>query len=148
MQDTDLIEKVAHLEEREKSNTKRIDAVENKVENIYDLTLSVREIATEMKAMREDQNKMNERLKIIEEKQGNLLITADHGNAEQMIDYKTGEPHTAHTTNPVPLILVSADKNLKLKQGGKLADLAPTMLDLMNLEKPEEMTGESLLDRE
>ena len=68
MQDTELIEKVAHLEEREKSNTKRIDVVENKVENIYDLTLSVREIATEMKAMREDQNKMNERLKIIEEK--------------------------------------------------------------------------------
>lgn len=68
MQDTDLIEKVAHLEEREKSNTKRIDVVENKVENIYNLTLSVREIATEMKAMREDQNKMNERLKIIEEK--------------------------------------------------------------------------------
>ena len=68
MQDTELIEKVAHLEEREKSNTKRIDAVENKVENIYDLTLSVREIATEMKAMREEQNKMNERLKIIEEK--------------------------------------------------------------------------------
>ena len=87
-------------------------------------------------------------VKLVEEKQGNLLITADHGNAEQMIDYKTGEPHTAHTTNPVPLILVSADKNLKLKQGGKLADLAPTMLDLMNLEKPEEMTGESLLDRE
>ena len=87
-------------------------------------------------------------VKLVEEKQGNLLITADHGNAEQMIDYKTGEPHTAHTTNPVPLIVVSADKNLKLKQGGNLADLAPTMLDLMNLEKPEEMTGESLLDRE
>ena len=87
-------------------------------------------------------------VKLVEEKQGNLLITADHGNAEQMIDYKTGEPHTAHTTNPVPLILVTADQNLKLKQGGKLADLAPTMLDLMNLEKPEEMTGESLLDRE
>ena len=68
MNKRELIEKVAHLEEREKSNTKRIDVVENKVENIYDLTLSVREIATEMKAMREDQNKMNERLKIIEEK--------------------------------------------------------------------------------
>ena len=81
------------------------------------------------------------------EKQGVILMTADHGNAEQMIDYKTGEPHTAHTTNPVPLILVSADKNLKLKQGGKLADLAPTMLDLMNLEKPEEMTGESLIEK-
>ncbi len=87
-------------------------------------------------------------VKLVEEKQGNLIITADHGNAEQMIDYKTGEPHTAHTTNPVPLILVTNNKNIKLKQDGKLADLAPTMLDLMNLEKPEEMTGVSLLDRE
>jgi 2,3-bisphosphoglycerate-independent phosphoglycerate mutase len=86
-------------------------------------------------------------VKIIEEKQGNLIITADHGNAEQMIDYKTGEPHTAHTTNPVPIILVTPDKELKLKTGGKLADLAPTMLELMNLEKPAEMTGESLLIR-
>ena len=84
-------------------------------------------------------------VKIIEEKQGNLIITADHGNAEQMIDYKTGEPHTAHTTNPVPIILVTPNKEIKLKTGGKLADLAPTMLELMNLEKPEEMTGESLL---
>ena len=77
------------------------------------------------------------------EAEGILLITADHGNSEQMIDYKTGEPHTAHTTNPVPLILVGKD-DVKLKSG-KLADLAPTMLDLMNLSKPEEMTGESLL---
>ena len=79
---------------------------------------------------------------------GVLFITADHGNAEQMIDYKTGEPHTAHTTNPVPLILVTNNDKLKLKSGGKLADLAPTMLDLMNLEKPAEMTGNSLLDKE
>ena len=87
-------------------------------------------------------------VKIIEEKQGNLLITADHGNAEQMIDYKTGEPHTAHTTNPVPAILVTPNKNFKLKENGKLADLAPTILDIMGIEKPEEMTGESLLIRE
>ena len=78
----------------------------------------------------------------VEAKQGALLITADHGNSEQMIDYSTGEPHTAHTTNPVPLILVGRDYKLKT---GKLADLAPTMLDLMDLEKPAEMTGESLL---
>ena len=77
---------------------------------------------------------------------GILLITADHGNSEQMIDYTTGEPHTAHTTNPVPLILVGME-NTKLKSG-KLADLAPTMLDIMGLEKPSEMTGESLLIRE
>ena len=75
--------------------------------------------------------------------EGILLITADHGNAEQMLDYKTGEPHTAHTTNPVPLILVGKE-DVKLKEG-KLADLAPTMLKLMGLEKPEEMTGESII---
>ena len=84
-------------------------------------------------------------VKVIEEKKGNLIITADHGNAEQMIDYKTGEPHTAHTTNPVPIILVSANPEYKLKENGKLADLAPTMLDLMGIEQPKEMTGESLL---
>ena len=84
--------------------------------------------------------------KIIEEKKGNLIITADHGNADQMIDYKTGEPHTAHTTNPVPLILVTENNKLKIKEG-KLADLAPTMLELLGIEKPEEMTGESLIEK-
>ena len=74
---------------------------------------------------------------------GVLLITADHGNSEQMIDYATGEPHTAHTTNPVPLILVGME-NAKLREG-RLADLAPTMLSIMNLQKPEEMTGESII---
>ena len=76
---------------------------------------------------------------------GILLITADHGNSEQMIDYKTGEPYTAHTTNPVPLILVGKD-NIKLKEG-KLADLAPTMLELMGMEIPKEMTGESIIQK-
>jgi len=81
----------------------------------------------------------------VKEKEGVLLITADHGNAEQMIDKATGEPHTAHTTNPVPLILVGKD-GVKLKEG-KLADLAPTMLEIMGLEKPEEMTGTSLIEK-
>ena len=81
----------------------------------------------------------------INKQNGVLLITADHGNAEQMIDYATGEPHTAHTTNPVPLILVGME-NVKLKEG-KLADLAPTMLYIMNLQKPEEMTGENLITK-
>ena len=81
----------------------------------------------------------------IEEKNAVLLITADHGNAEQMIDYVTGEPHTAHTTNPVPLVLIGKE-NVKLKEG-KLADLAPTMLDIMGIEKPKEMTGESIIER-
>ena len=76
----------------------------------------------------------------------NLIITADHGNAEQMIDYKTGEPHTAHTTNLVPLILISERENVKLRKG-KLADIAPTLLELMGLEQPKEMTGESLIEK-
>ena len=71
----------------------------------------------------------------IESQKANLIITADHGNAEQMIDYKTGEPHTAHTTNLVPLILISERENVKLREG-KLADIAPTLLELMGLEKP------------
>lgn len=82
---------------------------------------------------------------LVKEKGGVLLIVADHGNSEQMIDYKTGEPHTAHTTNPVPLAIVGMD-DVSLKEG-KLADLAPTMLDIMGIEKPEEMTGESLIIR-
>ncbi len=78
----------------------------------------------------------------IQEKEGVVLITADHGNSEQMIDYSTGEPHTAHTTNVVPLILVGKDAKLK---EGKLADLAPTILEIMGIEKPTDMTGESLI---
>ena len=64
-----------------------------------------------------------------------------------MIDYKTGEPHTAHTTNPVPIILVTPKKEIKLRENGKLADLAPTMLELMGIDKPKEMTGESLIEK-
>ena len=82
--------------------------------------------------------------KLMLEKDGKILMTADHGNAEQMIDYKTGEPHTAHTTNPVPLVLISNDEKYILKEG-RLADLAPTLLQLLNIEKPIEMTGDSLL---
>ena len=96
-----------------------------------------------IKAVETIDNCVGRVVEAVNAQEGILLITADHGNSEQMIDYKTGEPHTAHTTNPVPLILVGKD-DVKLKSG-KLADLAPTMLDLMNLSKPEEMTGESLL---
>ncbi|HHV60626.1 MAG TPA: 2,3-bisphosphoglycerate-independent phosphoglycerate mutase [Clostridiaceae bacterium] len=74
---------------------------------------------------------------------GITLITADHGNSEQMIDYETGGPYTAHTTNEVPLIMTGIE-GISLKQG-RLADLTPTMLDLMGIPKPKEMTGESLL---
>ncbi|MEM9825037.1 MAG: 2,3-bisphosphoglycerate-independent phosphoglycerate mutase [Planctomycetota bacterium] len=76
---------------------------------------------------------------------GSLVITADHGNCEQMIDPETGGPHTAHTTFDVPLIVVDPRVvGSKLRTGGRLADIAPTLLALMGLEKPPEMTGESL----
>jgi len=76
---------------------------------------------------------------------GITLITADHGNAEQMIDPKTGQPHTAHTTNPVPFHLIDeASLGVKLREGGALEDVAPTMLGLLGIEKPDEMTGRDL----
>lgn len=82
----------------------------------------------------------------IREVGGEVIITADHGNSEMMIDPKTKGPFTAHTTNLVPCILVSdARKDAKLKEGGILADLAPTILELMGLPKPEEMEGSSLI---
>ena len=84
-------------------------------------------------------------VKEVENQNGYLIITADHGNAEQMIDYKTGEPHTAHTTNDVPLVLIGME-DVKLKQG-RLCDLVPTMLELMGLDKPKEMTGVSLIEK-
>lgn len=75
---------------------------------------------------------------------GQLFLCADHGNSEQLVDYETHQPFTAHTTNPVPFILVNAGDGIGLKEG-KLADIAPTLLELMDIPKPEAMTGESLL---
>jgi 2,3-bisphosphoglycerate-independent phosphoglycerate mutase len=78
---------------------------------------------------------------------GVTLITADHGNAEQMINPQTGQPHTAHTTNPVPLHLIDdASRGLKLREGGALEDVAPTILGLLDISKPAEMTGRDLRD--
>ena len=75
---------------------------------------------------------------------GTMLITADHGNCETMIDPHTGAPHTAHTINPVPII-VYGSQACALREGGKLADIAPTLLDILHLPQPKEMTGQSLL---
>lgn len=81
----------------------------------------------------------------LKEADGQMFICADHGNAEYMIDEETKEPFTAHTTNPVPFILVNADPAYKLKEDGCLADIAPTLIELMGMEQPAEMTGTSLL---
>lgn len=76
---------------------------------------------------------------------GTMFICADHGNAEQLVDYETGEPYTAHTTNPVPFILVNYDEAYTLRENGCLADIVPTLIETMGMEKPAEMTGKSLL---
>ena len=81
----------------------------------------------------------------LKEVDGQMFICADHGNAEQLRDYETGEVFTAHTTNPVPFILVNADPAYGLREGGCLADIAPTLIELMGMEQPKEMTGKSLL---
>lgn len=76
---------------------------------------------------------------------GQMFICADHGNAEQLIDYENGEPFTAHTINPVPFLLVNYKDGYTLKEGGCLADIVPTLLEMMEMEQPKEMTGSSLL---
>jgi 2,3-bisphosphoglycerate-independent phosphoglycerate mutase len=83
--------------------------------------------------------------KAMRKARGTTLITADHGNAEQMIDLMSGSPHTAHTTNPVPFHLIDEDSiGLKLREGGALEDVAPTLLGLLGVDQPLEMTGRDL----
>ena len=80
--------------------------------------------------------------KAVKERNGSWLITADHGNAEQMVDPVTGGPHTAHTTNPVPFIYISEEASrYRLRPDGSLRDISPTLLSLLNLGLPKEMTG-------
>jgi len=74
-----------------------------------------------------------------------MLLTADHGNAEMMIDPATGGPHTAHTTNPVPLVIVGDGAGPRhLRTGGSLRDVGPTILNMLGIEPPQEMTGRDL----
>ena len=83
----------------------------------------------------------------LKEVDGQMFLCADHGNAEQLVDYKTGSPLTAHTTNQVPFILINADASYTLRDKGCLADIVPTLIELMGMEQPEEMTGKSLLQK-
>lgn len=98
-----------------------------------------------VKAIETVDNCVGRAVEAIKETDGVMFICADHGNAEQLIDYTTGGSFTAHTTNPVPFILVNADPSYKLREGGCLADIAPTIIELMGMEQPVEMTGKSLL---
>ena len=84
-------------------------------------------------------------VKAIRDVDGVMFICADHGNAEQLVDYETGAPFTAHTTNPVPFILVNYEEGWGLREGGCLADIVPTLIQIMGMQQPKEMTGKSLL---
>ncbi|RMD50190.1 MAG: 2,3-bisphosphoglycerate-independent phosphoglycerate mutase, partial [Alphaproteobacteria bacterium] len=88
---------------------------------------------------------LGQALAALERAGGAMIVTADHGNCELMVDPATGGPHTAHTTNPVPVILVGGPEGARLRSG-RLADLAPTVLELMGLPQPDEMTGRSLIE--
>ena len=102
-------------------------------------------ISAAIKAIETVDECVGKAVQAIKDVDGVLFICADHGNAEQMIDYATGQPHTAHTTNPVPFILVNYDPAYTLKEGGCLADIVPTLIEVMGMEQPAEMTGKSLL---
>ena len=102
-------------------------------------------IPAAVKAVERVDSLVGDAVQAVKDVDGVLFICADHGNAEKMIDYETGAPHTAHTTNPVPFILVNADPSWKLREGGCLADIAPTLIEVMGMEQPKEMTGKSLL---
>ena len=104
-------------------------------------------IPAAVKAVERVDELVGEAVKAVEETDGVMFICADHGNAEKMLDYETGKPHTAHTTNPVLFILVNAGEGVSLREGGCLADIAPTLIDIMGLEQPKEMTGKSLIVR-
>ena len=104
-------------------------------------------ISAAVKAIETVDGLVGNAVEALKEAGGVMFICADHGNAEKMIDFTTGKPHTAHTTNPVPFILVNGEPEWKLKEGGCLADIVPTLLDIMDMPKPAEMTGKSLLLR-
>ena len=87
---------------------------------------------------------LGEIYKAVRAKGGAMLVTADHGNAELMVDPKTGGPHTAHTTNPVPLILIAEKLPQRLREDGALADISPTMLGILGVPQPKEMSGHDL----
>lgn len=98
-----------------------------------------------MKACEAVDDGLGQALAALEKAGGAMIVTADHGNCELMVDPVTGGPHTAHTTNLVPVILVGGPAGAQLRAGGRLADLAPTVLELMGLPQPAEMTGQSLI---
>ena len=105
------------------------------------------DLSAAIRAVEEVDRGLGRAIAALEKAGGAMIVTADHGNCETMIDPETGGPHTAHTTNPVPVALIGGPEGARLRNG-RLADLAPTLLDLMGLTLPDEMTGQTLIERE
>jgi len=101
-------------------------------------------LSAAIKAVETVDEQLGKVMAALEEVGGAMIVTADHGNCEMMVDPVTGGPHTAHTTNPVPVVMFGGPEGVTLRDG-LLSDLAPTLLELMHLEQPEEMTGKSLI---
>jgi 2,3-bisphosphoglycerate-independent phosphoglycerate mutase len=104
------------------------------------------DLAAAMAAVEAVDEGLGQVIEALKDTGGAMIVTADHGNCETMIDPETGGPHTAHTLNPVPVILAGGPKGARLRDGGRLSDLAPSLLQLMGLEQPPEMTGRSLIE--
>jgi 2,3-bisphosphoglycerate-independent phosphoglycerate mutase len=128
-------------------NSKRFDVIIMNIAN-PDMVGHTGVMSAAVEAVHDTDLAVGRILAAVETIDGVALITADHGNAELMFDPATGQPHTAHTTNPVPLILVDPRKRFgSLRAGGALQNVAPTMLAILGIEQPKEMRGESLLER-
>jgi 2,3-bisphosphoglycerate-independent phosphoglycerate mutase len=126
-----------------------IKAIKNNIELIVvnyanpDMVGHTGDLQAAIKACEAIDKALNQVVPTLEDKGGCMLLTSDHGNCETMVNLDTNTPHTAHTTNLVPAILIGSKNNLR--KGGRLADVAPTILELMQLPQPIEMTGKSLL---
>jgi 2,3-bisphosphoglycerate-independent phosphoglycerate mutase len=101
-------------------------------------------IAATIKAVETVDRMLARVLKAAESAGTRLIVTADHGNAEMLIDPETGGPHTAHTTNPVPFVVIDWEQEQRLRAGGALCDVAPTILSMLGVEQPPEMSGVNL----
>ena len=137
---------LSRIQAMNEANEKKVLKTWSRASTIFpDMVGHTGVISAAIKAIETVDECVGKAVQAVKDVDGVLFICADHGNAEKMIDYETGAPHTAHTTNPVPFILVNYDENYTLREGGRLCDIAPTLIEIMGLEKPVEMTGESLL---
>ena len=133
---------------------KLVDAIENKKFDVIicnfangDMVGHTGIMEAALKAVAAVDENLGRVMQAIQKANGVLLVTADHGNVEKMVDEKTGEPYTAHTVGKVQAVLFNAPENIKGLKNGRLADISPTLLDLLGLEQPKAMTGKSLLEK-